>query len=629
MKRTLVAPVGFLVLASACSGGGDLTQLNGIDPAFDEAAQAELALGAEGPEVASASKFFSNRGYFENEQLRAEYPSWRPVIGAPPAAPHVFGPELEAAVKAFQQSSGLEVTGVIDAATRAEMLTPRCGVPDSEGGSALPSLDTLDTDGLTEKWAVKDPTVWQPDSHVTIYVSNPPDSFVDGNGDPWNERKGILDAYIVGAFSAWGRVLGQTLTHTSKASALSFEIVSTAAAADVDVYFCNNTSGNCSGFDFSALASANSTRLRFNAGSLIDDEGEFVRDMVWDDGTTSVGSDLISVTIHEAGHVIGLTHSSVVNGATRPQMYPSIGVGVKNTILHPDDYQALAVSPYTNWDGVPGTLDDTRDIGASNTSASGRPETVWKVGNTTVAGEGYSIHRWQESSGTWTGAIGGGAVRIDVNQNIPWIVTSAGLARARTGVSTLQPNGTGWDNRGDCNFIDIGASSNNVIWALGGTADADGDFDVYRYNGATNTTACTGWTLVNDDVGDGIRIDVSPADGSPWVVAANGSIFHRNGVAGGTPTGSSWSQYGGKAADISVGPDVFGPYGAVWIVGHASQTDDSFLLNRQSSQSGVESRNGWFRAVNPGNAFSITAGRNGYPWVVGGSRSAWRRSSVF
>ena len=398
--------------------------------------------------------------------------------------------------------------------------------------------------------------------------------------------------------------------------------------------FCNNnTAGtDCEGFDFSktagtynVLADANYERMRINAK----------QDNKWDFGVANA-FDLLSVTMHEAGHTLGLLHSSVSNTNDLPIMWPSIGKGETRFNLRPDDTQVLAVSPYTHWRGVTGAANEARDIGAS---ALNDAEPV--AGEQRQTGRGFGIQRWQENAqgngGSWDTAVSGGGVRIDVKNNIPWMVTSQGLARERTGISAQSPNGTGWTDRGDCDFIDIGAASNGVIWALGGTINAAGNYDVYRYNTGSGTS-CNGWLEVSGDTGDGVRIDVSPVDGSPWVIAANGGIFHRNGVSGAAPTGSSWSNYGGLAADVSVGPEAYGIYGALWIVGHPSESREISLANIQSGvdssnppdgdftdPSDVPERNGWFREASAEWATSITAGRNGMPWVIGAATDSFRR----
>jgi hypothetical protein len=177
-----------------------------------------------------------------------------------------------------------------------------------------------------------------------------------------------------------------------------------------------------------------------------------------------------------------------------------------------------------------------------------------------------------------------------------------------------------------------------VIWALGGTPNAAGDYDVYRYNGGgADTTDCTGWLLVNDHTGDGRYIDVHP-NGSPWVTTVAGTIYHLNGVSGATPTGTTWSRYLGLAKDIAIGPDDYGAYGTLWRTRHPSESTAMSLLNLQDAIDSSDPPDGdfddsgdtmgrstWVRPANGGQASFITIGRNSMPWVIGPDKSVWRR----
>ncbi len=72
-------------------------------------------------------------------------------------------------------------------------------------------------------------------------------------------------------------------------------------------------------------------------------------------------------------------------------------------------------------------------------------------------------------------------------------------------MTEASPNGNGWTNRGDLNFIDIGANQFGTVWALGGTANAEGDYDVYRFTGGSSWVEVTGDARRIDVVADGRR----------------------------------------------------------------------------------------------------------------------------
>lgn len=119
MRRAI--GVGVLaVFAAGCSADVTEITVDGFDEqeapgdgASDEGVA--LDMGDSGPEVVAAHAYFTQFGYFENDELRAQYPRWRPVVGRAPADTAVYGEELQAAVSALQARGKLTVTGAIDA----------------------------------------------------------------------------------------------------------------------------------------------------------------------------------------------------------------------------------------------------------------------------------------------------------------------------------------------------------------------------------------------------------------------------------------------------------------------------------------------------------------------------------
>jgi peptidoglycan hydrolase-like protein with peptidoglycan-binding domain len=581
-------------MAAACSA--DFVDAPADEDGSARPGSASLKRGDTGPEVAEAVGYFSRYGYFENDALRVAYPAWRAIVGKAPVNDRVFGVELERAVRAFQAKYSLPVTGEIDEATRGMMAAPRCGVPDSLRHSGV------------DKWGPNS-NGWRADHSVTYSVAAIPATFQGPAGTTWTQAE--VDNHVNTAFRTWGRdaAIGAI---PSTPSDLTFQKVS--SGADVRVIFCNaNGDTGCSSPNFFAAD---------GTGPLADASASVIRVSTkrnWDKLTTTDGVDFVSVMLHEMGHSLGIAHSNASDGTTRAVMYPFLSGTV--AALRQDDYHALAASPYTNWRSVTGAA---TDIGAS---VVGTAEHVWILGDSSSLPEGFRVYKWNELSASFGVVNGTGGVRIDVKGSEPWIITNTGLAKSY--------NGSAWQNRGDCNFVDIGASPTDV-WALG-TPASGGEYTLYRYNNATGTT-CTGWVAVTDGV-RGRWVDVAPGTNAPpWVVTSTGTIHRRNGVTsltGSNPAGTGWSTFGGLANDISIGAQAWGTYGAMWITGHPSQTDDIFIFNFQAGLdsngdgdfddgSDAPSRNQWARTPD-GDAVTVTAGLNGMPWVLASNHSIWRR----
>jgi tectonin-like protein/necrosis inducing protein (NPP1) len=230
----------------------------------------------------------------------------------------------------------------------------------------------------------------------------------------------------------------------------------------------------------------------------------------------------------------------------------------------------LAVSAWgqsMNWKLLPGA---GNDIGVGPTGQA------WVIG-TDQSGNDYGIYRLDGAG--WT-KVPGGAVRIDVGPNGPWVVNSVGGIYSWNGGSwTLMPGAA----------KDVGIGANGTVWVIGTDKPAPNDYGIYRWAPAKNNwDKMPGWA---------VRIDVDP-QGNAWVVNSTNNIFKWN--------GSAWQQMPGAALDVGIGSD-----GTVYIVG----TDQ-----------GVYRWTGSTWEKKEGALTNISVDNKGNPWGVNAAKAIYAAS---
>ena len=311
--------------------------------------------------------------------------------------------------------------------------------------------------------------------------------------------------------------------------------------------------------------------------------------------------DLRTTLLHELGHALGLTYSSVTS-ATMSAAY--VARGVDHT-LHYDDRVAIRAR-YPAWASFGGNPDTTAwDIDVSPT------EEVWIVSAAPHPVQGNYLIK--KLVGTWQQEAGfAGAVRIAVSpQGIPWVITAAGEIYVRT--SKDPATGT-WQRRTGCGK-EIGIGANGDVWLVGCTPTYGGYF-VHKWNG-------TSFVRENANAG-AVRIAVGPT-GIPWVVPSDGSVWRRRGT---DPASGSWEKqpdirirYQPKAGSLDSASDIgVGPNGDVYVLGKF-QTDPVldfrqrlYVLNEQPIANPAPGRWEWVQVRDSGGSF-LAVGPNG-PWTV-------------
>ena len=366
-SKGLMAAFAAAVSLSGCdTGPGQETSSNESAPAAD----GDLTVGSRGESVQAAHDYLARFGYLPNPELARTYPSWRPLVAQGPADRAVFDAHSAEAVRALQAFFGIPVTGIVDAATRELMHTPRCGVP--EGIEALDPSDKFAGSG--QKW---NKTV------VRWHVKNTPISTGLNSTE--------VGLAVQAALDTWG-VNG-------------VELFPEANRGDIEVGFAKIDGLGTGGFDV------------LGRTTYPNDGGDVTLDVQDSWSTTGAPgtNDVETVLLHELGHALGLAHS----GFRGARMFPTITAGAR--ALSIDDQVAFGAL-YNTFFRLPGTA---KDIGVSSES----DPSIWIISSEPF-GNGFRVKHF---NGTDWDSTDGGAVRIAVGPDgIPWLVDSVGQIWRRT-----------------------------------------------------------------------------------------------------------------------------------------------------------------------------------------------------
>lgn len=514
MMRTITyAATALLLLAGCGAGAGDEGE------GLTEGEYPELKVGSTGPAVERVNGYLAEFGYFPNTELEAKYAAWRPVVRTTPARMDAFDGSTEAAVRALQKMAHLPETGVVDLATWERIEAPRCGVPDGiEDGSG------------NEKWSLQGSKLG---SRVVDWKLVNTDDLLRTD----------IEAQVALAFDSWQRETDMTFLKTA------FE-------ADITIRFTDIAEGN--GGNTLAVTSYP------NSGS----------DMQIDTDENWTAQFLRNVVLHEIGHALGISHSSIrYSGDDVAVMYPWIDNDGVN-FLYIDDTTAVS-SLYDQWTQVDGCA---KDIAASPNQTS-----TWVVGCTAAGAAGnYRLYRYDGRE--WVQKPGN-AKRIAVDGfGTPWIVRADGDVLRQRSDDT-------WETLPGC-ARDIAADILGTAWIIGCTAEGNG-YGIYKWNGA-------GWTKVS---GSAVTIGMGPAR-RPWIIDSLDHIYRRE------ADDSGWERMPGAAKDIG------GNIDNVWVI---NEPGSIYVWNEQGSKTYADgstaapARRQWVQV--PGAASRVGASVDG-PWVV-------------
>ncbi|KAI4374592.1 hypothetical protein MLD38_012572 [Melastoma candidum] len=216
-----------------------------------------------------------------------------------------FDSLLESAIKMYQLNYHLKPTGTLDSRTVAQMMMPRCGVPDIVDGMNWMGYETKDRDGHGQGLSFDRRPKWPASkSHLTYaFLPNTPEAAMHP---------------IERAFKAWSSV-----TH------FTFSQVSDTAKSDIQIGFNRGNHGDGKSFDGKGGVLAHA--FAPTSGVL-----HYDADEAWSVGDVPDAFDLETVALHEIGHLLGLGHSSIPGAI----MYPNITPGTSKG-LHAEDVKGI------------------------------------------------------------------------------------------------------------------------------------------------------------------------------------------------------------------------------------------------------------------------------------------------
>ncbi|CAK7336177.1 unnamed protein product [Dovyalis caffra] len=214
-----------------------------------------------------------------------------------------FDEHVEIAIKTYQINFNLKPTGVLDPETVAQMIMPRCGVPDIiDGKTRMKAAGTYNIKYAFFNGSPK----WPLFKKVLNWGLRP------------GIRRDVISPLVEFAFLSWSGVTPFAYNFVDE----------NLTVADIKIGFTSRSAGDqILDGPGGQLAYANPP----TAGTFYYDSDE-----KWSDGPVPGAYDMGSVGLHELGHVLGLAHSSVENAA----MWPSLKSGITKG-LAADDIQGM------------------------------------------------------------------------------------------------------------------------------------------------------------------------------------------------------------------------------------------------------------------------------------------------
>lgn len=218
-----------------------------------------------------------------------------------------FDDELESAIITYQLNYHLDTTGILDSDTLSKMMVPRCGVPDIIKGSNTMKRGTKTFNNSLYSFFFRDRFVkWNTTNLMYVFIDDFPSEGMD---------------YIEQAFVIW----------SNKTPFIFSEIdYDYEYHGDIRIGFFWGDHGDGYPFDGPGGTLAHA----FSPG---DGRIHFDADEAWTNGASPHMHDMVSVSVHEIGHVLGLGHSSIKDAI----MYPTIGENQIKRNLHPDDLAGI------------------------------------------------------------------------------------------------------------------------------------------------------------------------------------------------------------------------------------------------------------------------------------------------
>jgi len=228
-----------------------------------------------------------------------------------------FDANFESAIIKYQRNLGLQVTGKLDSNTVSQMITPRCGVPDTTKTHHHHNHHQNRIHNTTNFVYFPGKPRWSRDMPMTLTYGFSSDYMIHNLS-----IREIREAFKR-AFTRWSSVIP-----------VSFVESEDYGFADIKIGFYSGDHGDGEPFDgvLGVLAHSFSPEI----GRLHLDAAETWA-VDFDVTKSEVAIDLESVATHEIGHLLGLSHSSLKEAV----MYPSLRPRDKRADLNIDDIKGV------------------------------------------------------------------------------------------------------------------------------------------------------------------------------------------------------------------------------------------------------------------------------------------------